>query len=206
MTTGKNNIPGVIQHKAPAAEKQYKYNFCGFSTDKLTNETKNIFIERYDNILIKKYPFKVSLETKEIDVYTYIEVTDISEYIEDDNKYIVTLGIIPSFDSLTKDHKEDILYQFSDDNQEYILQHKEQLLNDMLNYGFYIPLHSTTVEPDMLEYTINSAMAVHHCIERLIGFDLNKTINEIGHTGWDFLSDYCEGVDLMKLAMDRYNQ
>lgn len=37
----------------------------------------------------------------------------------------------------------------------------------------------------------------------------NKSINNLnrtGNTGWDFLSDYCEGADLLKLAMDRYKE
>lgn len=40
----------------------------------------------------------------------------------------------------------------------------------------------------------------------LIGFELDRYVNRIGNTGWDFLSDYCEDQDLIKLAIARFNK
>lgn len=189
-------------------EKQrHKYNFCGISTNnELTDKIKGIFEEYYDGTLIKREPFKVYLDTKEVTLHTYIETTYMSEYSDDDNNYIVTLGVIPDFNSLTEKHKENIIDQFDDDDKKYMLQHKEALLKDILDYGFSIPLHSATVEPDVLEHTVNSAIAVHYGVEGLIGFDLDKALNRIGNTGWEFLSAYCEGAELLQLAMNRFKE
>lgn len=186
--------------------KEYKYNFCGMYTDSLTEKTKNLFKEYYDNILISKKSFRLELNSKNIDVYTCIETLDMSEYSENDNSCIVTIGIIPSFNSLSEKNKAVIISEFDDDDKEFLLQHSEQLLPDILNYGFSIPLFEETVEPSLLDYTINSAIAIHSAVEGLIGFNLDRIINKIGNTGWDFLSDYCEDVDLLKLAINRYNK
>ena len=169
------------------AKQKYNYNFCGISTNnELTDRINNMFEEYYDGTLIKKKPFKVYLDTKEISLHTYIETTYMSEYSDDDNSCIVTLGVIPNFNSLTDKHKENIIIQYNDDDKKYIL-----------DYGLSIPLHSATVEPDILEHTVNSAIAVHYGVEGLIGFYLDKILNGIGNTGWDLLSDYCEGADLL---------
>lgn len=189
------------------SKQKYKYNLCGISTNgELTDKIKDMFEECYDGTLIKKEPFKVYLDTKEIALHTYIETTYMSEYSDDDNTCIVTLGVIPDFNSLTEKYQENIIEQFSDDDKEYMLQHQELLLKDILDYGFSIPLHNATVEPDILEHTVNSAFAVHYAVEGLIGFDLDKILNGIGNTGWDFLSDYCEGADLLQLARNRFKE
>lgn len=187
-------------------EKQFKYDYCGMSTDVLIDKEKDLFRECSDNILINKEPFKVYLDTKEVDAYIYIETIDMSEYTDNDNRRVVQLGIIPSFDSLAEKYQEGILSQFDDEDRERLLQYKDDLLRDVLDYGLSVTLYSETVELDKLEHTVNSAIAVHHAVKSLIGFDLDRIVNQLGNTGFDFLSDYCEGADLLKLVVDRYKE
>ena len=79
------------------------------------------------------------------------------------------------------------------------------LIHEGMLYGFGIPLHTVTVtDLDKVEHTVNSAIAVHYAVEGLIGFDLDKHINRLGSTGWDFLNDYCCDKDLIAVALDRY--
>jgi hypothetical protein len=67
-------------------------------------------------------------------------------------------------------------------------------------------LRSVTVQEDEVEHTIDSAMAVRHAVSGLIGFELDRHINAIGNTGWDYLSDYCEDQDLLQLAIARFKK
>lgn len=187
-------------------KKQYKYEFSSMKTNMLTDKTKQEFEEYYAGLWINTRPFKVELDTKEVDLHVYIEITDMSDFTDDSNERIVILGVIPSFDSLTDSCQETILNQFKDEDREQLLKNKECLLMDVLHYGYALQLYNETVKSDNLRDTIDSAMAVSPCISSLIGFDLDRMFNRIGNTGWDFLSDYCEGVDLIKPAMDRYNE
>lgn len=187
-------------------KKQYKYEFSSMKTNMLTDKTKQEFEEYYAGLWINTHPFKVELDTKEVDLHVYIDITDMSEFTDDSDERIVTLGVIPSFDSLTGSCQETILNQFTDEDRERFLKDKECLLMDILHYGYALQLYNETVKSDNLRDTIDSAMAVSPCVSGLIGFNLDRMFNRIGNTGWDFLSDYCEGADLIKLAMDRYNK
>lgn len=187
-------------------KNQYKYEFSSMKTNMLTDKTKQEFEEYYAGLWINTRPFKVELDTKEVDLHVYIDITDMSEFTDDSNERIVTLGVIPSFDSLTDSCQETILNQFTDEDRERFLKDKECLLMDILHYGYALQLYNETVKSDNLRDTIDSAMAVSPCVSGLIGFNLDRMFNRIGNTGWDFLRDYCEGADLIKLAMDRYNK
>ena len=187
-------------------KNQYKYKFSSMKTNLLTNDTRQEFKEYHAGLWINTYPFKVELDTKEIDLHVYIEITDMSEFTDDSDERIVTLGVIPSFNSLTDSCQETILNQFTNEDRERLLKDKEQLLMDILYYGYAIQLYSETVNSNNLRDTIDSAMAVSPCIKELIGFELDRMVNRIGNTGWDLLRDFCEGIDLIRVAIERYKQ
>ena len=185
-------------------KNQYKYEFSNMKTNTLTDEIKQEFKKYYANIWINTHSFKVELDTKEVDLHVYISITDMSEFTYDSDEYLVTLGVIPSFNSLTDSCQKTILNQFTDEDRERFLKDKEHLLMEILDYGYTIQLHNEKIMSDNLIDTIDSAMAISPCIRGLIGFELDKIINKIGNTGWDLLRDFCEGIDLIRVALGRY--
>ena len=186
-------------------EKQYK--FSTMTTEQFNEKDMDNFTNHFDTIWISKEPFKVELDTKEIELHLFIEYLDMSECIADCNTQEISIGVIPTFNSLSDNHKNDLLRQFSEEDREQYKANPTSLLYDILVYGLKITLHTETTEDlNKVDHLIKSAVAVSPCVSGLIGFDLDKMQNRIGNTGWDLLSDYCEGADLIELAMDRYKE
>lgn len=180
-----------------------KYEFDGISTENFNPEDIKGFEECYDGTLIEKRPFEVELEEKNINLHIFIQDTDMSEY-EDSEDHVITLGVVPNFDSLSEKHQEDILSQFIEEDRDRLKEDKETLIHEGLCYGFGVPLHTVTVKPEEVEHTINSAIAVRSGVSGLIGFELDRPRNMMGSTGWDLLDDYCCDIDFIKATMDRY--
>ena len=186
-------------------EKQYK--FSTMTTEQFNEKDMDNFTNHFDTIWISKEPFKVQLDKKEIELHLFIEYLDMSEYTADCNTQEISIGVIPTFNSLSDKHKNDLLSQFAEEDREQYKANPTTLLYDIMCYGFKITLHTETTEDlNKVDHLIKSAVAVSPCVGGLIGFDLDRVFNRIGNTGWDFLSDYCEGADLIELAMDRYNK
>ena len=186
-------------------EQQYK--FSTMTAERFDEKDMDNFTNHFDTIWISKEPFKVQLDTKEIELHLFIEYLDMSEYTADCNTQEISIGVIPTFDSLSDKHKNDLLSQFTAEDREQYKANPTALLYDIMCYGFKITLHTETTEDlNKVDQLIKSAVAVSPCVNGLIGFDLDRMFNRIGNTGWDFLSDYCEGADLMKLAMDKFKR
>ena len=186
-------------------EQQYK--FSTMTAERFDEKDMDNFTNHFDTIWISKEPFKVQLDTKEIELHLFIEYLDMSEYTADCNTQEISIGVIPTFDSLNDKHKEDLLSQFAEEDREQYKANPTALLYDILCYGFKLTLHTETTEDlNKVDHLIKSAVAVSPCVSGLIGFDLDRMFNRIGNTGWDFLSDYCEGADLIELVMDRYKE
>jgi hypothetical protein len=117
-------------------------------------------------------------------------------------EHIITIGVVPAFESLTEKHQEDILSQFMEEDRVFYKNNTDALLFDIILYGFGITLRNETVEnPEDVEDKVNSAIAVRHAVSGLIGFELDRYVNRIGNTGWDFLANYCNDEDLTANAM-----
>lgn len=178
------------------------YEFSGISTEQY--EDIKEFIEYQDSgLIIETVPFTVELEDKEVELYLYIEDLDMAEF-DTVTDHIVSIGVIPSFDSLSKDNQEKILDQFMPEDRAGLLEDKESLLFDIFSYGFHLGLRSETVKQEDAEKTVESAIAVRRAVSGLIGFELDRYMNRIGNTGWDFLDDYCNDKDLLQMALARY--
>ena len=167
-----------------------KYEFDGISTENYNAQDREQYTDFYSQDMLNRNTFTVELEDKEIQLHLFIEDLDMAEY-EDNTDHVITLGVVPDFDSLSEKHQQDILSQFSDEDHATLLSDKMTLTHEGLMYGFGIPLHSVTVSPDEVEHTIESAIAVQTGVSGLIGFELDRPRNMIGNTGWDFLDDYC---------------
>ena len=186
-------------------EQQYK--FSTMTAERFDEKYMDNFTNHFDTIWISKEPFKVELDTKEIELHLFIEYLDMSEYMADCNTQEISIGVIPTFDSLSDNNKNRILREYSAEDREQYKANPTALLYDILSYGFKLTLHTETTEDlNKVDHLIKSAVAVSPCVSGLIGFDLDRMFNRIGNTGWDFLSDYCEGADLMKLAMDKFRK
>lgn len=183
-----------------------KYEFDGISTEQFNEKDRELFTEYYDGTLVEKDSFTVELDDKEIKLHLYIRDIDMSEY-DDTEEHIILIGVVPTFESLSEKNQQHYLKQFTEDEREYYKKHADELLQDMISYGFEITLRSETVtDLNEIEHKINSAIAVRHAISSLIGFELDRYVNRIGNTGWDFLADYCEGRDLIELAKARFEK
>lgn len=186
-------------------EQQYK--FGTMTAERFDEKGMDNFTNHFDTIWISKEPFKVELDTKEIELHLFIEHLNMSEFTADCNTQEISIGVVPTFDSLSDKHKNDLLSQFTAAEKDRMLADPTALLCEIIYYGFKITLHTETTEDlNKIDQLIKSAIAVSPCVSRLIGFDLDRMFNRIGNTGWDFLSDYCEGADLMKLAMDKFSK
>ena len=184
-----------------------KYEFDGISTEQFNEQDRQNFMEYNEEYLIDKTPFTVELDDKEVQLHLYIEDLDVAEYGDGTDEHIISIGVVPAFESLSAKHQEDILSQFTDEDREFYKNNTDCLLFDSITYGFGITLRSETVKnPDDVEYKVNSAIAVRSAVSGLIGFELDRYMNRIGNTGWDFLSDYCMDVDLIKTAMARFEK
>ena len=180
-----------------------KFEFSGMSTDNFVDIKE--FIEFQDSgLMIETVPFTVELENKEVELYLYIEDLDMSEY-DTTTDHVISIGVIPSFDSLSEKNKETILDQFMPEDRERMLEDKEMLLYNIFTYGMHVSLKAETVKESEAEHKVQSAIAVRHAVSGLIGFDLDRYQNRIGNTGWDFLSSFCEDTDLIKTALARFN-
>lgn len=183
----------------------YKYSFDGMSTN--CEPQDNEFTELDYEITIANRPFKVELENKEVELYLFIEYLNMSEY-DNSQEHIITMGVVPAFKDLSEKNQEGILSQYCvEGDREKVKADNLLLIEDTYNYGYYVPLHSVTVtNENEVEHVIKSAKAVHTAVTGLIGFELDKMRNRIGNTGWDMLDEYCNDVDILQVALSRYNK
>ena len=178
------------------------YKYGGISANQFNADVEKDFTKTYDGTLIENTPFTVYLTDKEVQVYLYIEDLDMAEY-EYNTDHVITVGIVPAFNSLTKNRQDNILSQFDETTRENFKSNEIGLVHESLLYGYGIPLRSETVSVDDAEDTMKSAIAVRGGITGLIGFELDRYQNRIGNTGWDYLSEYCEDKGLIKMALGR---
>ena len=182
-----------------------KYEFDNISTENYNPQDREKFENFYDNVLIEKDTFTAELDDKVVELHVFIEDLDMSEY-EDNTDHVITLGVVPAFDSLSEKHQEDILYQFMEEDRERMLSDKLSLTHEGMCYGYGIPLHSITVKPDQVEYSIESAIAIKSAVSGLIGFELDKIMNGLGNNGWDLLADFCCDEPFIDKALSRYSK
>lgn len=183
------------------------YKFSTMTTEQFNEQDMDKFENYFDLVWISKEPFTVQLDSKDIDLHLFIEYMDLSELMEDTETQEISIGVIPSFDSLTDKYKDGILSQYTKEEQDSIKDNPKALLYNVMAYDLKITLHTeTTQNMNEVDHLIKSAIAVSPCVSGLIGFDLDRTFNRVGNTGWDFLSDYCEGADLLQLALDRHKK
>ena len=97
-------------------EQQYK--FSTMTAEQFNEKDMDNFTNHFDTIWISKEPFKVQLDTKEIELHLFIEYLDMSECIADCNTQEISIGVIPTFDSLSDKHKNDLLSQFAEEDRE----------------------------------------------------------------------------------------
>lgn len=181
-----------------------KFEFDGMSTDNYVDIKE--FLEYQDReLIIETVPFTVELENKEVELYLYIEDLDMSEYDTSTTDHVISIGVIPSFDSLSEKNKEVILEQFMPEDRERMLEDKESLLFDIFFLGMHVLLKAETVNESEAEHKVESAIACRHAVSGLIGFELDRYMNRIGNTGWDFLNNFCEDKDLIITALTRFN-
>ena len=183
------------------------YKFDTLSTEQFNAVDKEKFYSIYDETLISKEPTTVYFDDtdegeREVKLRLYIR----TDFVDDNETYYITMGVIPEFKELTEENRQTILSQYQQDEQAELLKDERQLLSDILDYGFDVPLHTvSTKDENEIDNLINSAIAVRQGVTGLIGFELDVPRNKLGNKGWDFLSEYCEGKNLLELALARFS-
>ena len=166
-------------------------SICGFSTEQIFNSQRHEceFEEYTEDFYISKQVFHHREEGLNFDYRYCIELIDPS-YTEIGST-LVEISMVPTFKSLGKSKKNDILeYSCCDDPNEY----------DIHSYGLAVALDSFTFKDKELDETPESVNKLLIDVSNLIltvdsmrGFILDRPINRIGSTGWDMV--YSWGCD-----------
>jgi hypothetical protein len=187
------------------------YTFGSVSTEKLIDDVEKLFgdVEEWssEQFYICKEVSTCYLDDKEIKYHLVINVIDLENYgCDGDTKYSISMNVVPTLESLSEKSKENILDPFVKGDRQYYIDNPDSLIPDIMSYGYSIPIDSETCIDDdnKLDIIIKTAMSVAGTYSDLIGFYLDKQVNIIGNTGWDFLAEYCNDLDTVKAAIDRF--
>ena len=124
-----------------------------------------------------------------------------------EDKYYVELSIVPTYDSLGKQHKKSVLSYACVDECDVNIY-------DVFDYGLSLsigcvklPINNTPMdEHKKLIGTLDSIASVFEAINAMRGFYFDRYINRVGNTGWDFLNDFINDVPFMDSLNKRMRQ
>ncbi len=147
-------------------------------------------------------------DDKQVNFKLAVEMMDSAEYDENLKGINTVFALIPTFESLNKKQQESLanFCGFTiEEYREYINAYNNPetiTCNDIFDYGMYVVLgyecqeYETPCEcVDDYDYTKQTLAAianVYEAVGSLIGFYLDKPVNRIGETGWDYLKQFCE--------------
>lgn len=184
-----------------------KYSFSGVSTDNDTEKFLDQFELMYDDsdeiIYQSKEVFRHDVDDDMDFKYRYcVEIVDLEAYDEDDMRYAVNLLLVPEYDCLHQSVKDE-LYDALD----------VETTADLAREGYGIKFGAEIIDnSDSRQYDENqnvqdklAAIAnTYRATDSLRGFYLDRCVNLIGSTGWDYLRWLLYGEDYVQAAMDRY--
>ena len=113
---------------------------------------------------------------------------------EDDHSIhtFYTLYMILTFNSLSKNHKNDIIESSGVDDPNTM---------DVFDYGLYIVFAREDTIGEYDKSIMDKIASVVDSIDRLQGFYLDKTQNHIGTDGWMMLDDYINDANFVMATL-----
>ena len=116
---------------------------------------------------------------------------------EDDHSIhtFYTLYMIPTFSSLSNNHKNDIIESSGVDNPNTM---------DVFDYGLYIVFDREDTIGEYDKSIMDKIASIVDNIDSLRGFYLDKAQNRIGTDGWMMLDDYINDTDFVKATLEKF--
>lgn len=136
--------------------------------------------------------------------YRYaIGVMDMGE-ITGEEKICVGLCIVPEFKSLCQKNQDGLVKYFG------FMDDIEPEPYDLIDYGECVNFaqEEFTYEEfeGKLDEVLDIAASVISTIDTFFGFYMDKPVNRIGTTGWDFAESWIDGSNPFTKVLDRYNE
>lgn len=185
--------------------------FAGISTYMEKVDFDEHFEEYYDSddraVYFSKKTFKHEEEDLTFNYKYAIVVTDVGVYTGDDAPIVVELLLVPSFNDLTEDNKNNIRYCYGYGDDEIS---EKWLWVDVLDYSFAVKIGEESIdnpskdvrdewiESEPIKDILESVVAVYEAVDSQRGFYLDKAWNRIGTTGWDTLRNAINNESLYK--------
>lgn len=152
----------------------------------------------------------------EFDYKYLIEVMDMRCYDESPAPAIVSLYLVPTFDSWKAKDIEDFRTFIGLDEEDFATDKaSDTLYSDVPSYGHNLLMGSDKVDDLADEETLDSERVmemVHSCanilmsVDGLLGFYLDRPQNRLGTSGWDYLKEWLtDGYDALKATIERYS-
>lgn len=191
--------------------ENYKHTFCGSSSndDRKFEDEFDIVFQDGDITAVSKDTKRVYLGSKSIDLKLVLQIEDWYHY-SDEHCILATLSYVPMFKNLHKDKKQSMLDSIGDPN----LTMKEYADNpmyyfDAVNEGLNIYLCQEKREYESEENYKEVLEKVKVDVANtccgyigLVGFYLDKAVDRLGESGWDYLRQYCNGVKMQTILKE----
>ena len=199
-----NFISALYSTKRKAEEALQKYldtgemEFYGdVERDKEYNSETHKYNRRYRHNP-SDYPveFKETLENFEVsqrfnhsdgfDYYLVLAITDVEEASGEsemlaNGKWLVALDLVPTFASFDREHQKSILSSSG-------ITRKEVSSEDIQMYGCSLTINWK--QGDDLDLILEELKKEAQIVPTMVGFYLDKRVNRIGETGWDWLEKW----------------
>ena len=185
---------------------EYKHNFSMISSNNDADfDNEFTRLSEYDGemIAVSKGIYQCFLGSKTIKYRIGVEVMDSSEIPDNDEAEIyVSLFLVPAFTCLCKEKREAIMNSFGLDAAAY-KSDPDIYFHDAIEYGMTVLLEHRSYEYDALDLdsrekvvtdVLGDIASTYSAITGMIGFWLDRCVNRIGETGWDWLRILCNGV------------
>ena len=121
--------------------------------------------------------------------YRYLITANLLDDESGNDKWYVTLHLVPSPQSLCKEKADSVCDCCGVDKSE--LNH-----SDINDYGCSVDVATETTSEQDPQHLIDIASTIVPVADAMRGFILDKRINMIGTTGWDILQNAINGVKI----------
>lgn len=178
---------------------EYKHNIFGCQTN--GNQS---FGDKFETIFDdcgsfhqSKEMFRHDDDDLGFDYRICVEVVDWQEATgEDDKELVLELKLVPEFKSLSPKYQSSVLSCCG-------IEEAEVNALDVSSYGCNVLLASEECKYDELDEKLEAIANVFESINSLRGFYLDRYVNRIGNTGWDYLNGFINDEDYIQTALGR---
>lgn len=181
-----------------------KREFGGMITEIEDIKWEEHFEEIYDDgsstvILQSKETFEHREDGLNFDYKYLIEIADLIEWGSESEDIVISVFLVPSLDSLHKEHREAVTFGLTEDDP-------VDYLDVYYGEGIGVPIGEKSTPREDIELleiegvveVLKDISAVYKGLDNLRGFYLDRGWNKLGTTGWDSLQHYIHNKPLFK--------